>query len=95
MIGLPVHSWSAGCGDRPRPEAALIEPSELLLLKMEFGLSIAGWTHGRAIWGSWTRPPMGITGAIWCKHGWHKAKSQARYPSETSRLFRKRVTRLG
>ncbi len=73
------------------PKRRWIEPRELLLLKMEFGLSIAGWTYRARDLGILDKTTHGKYWGYLCKHGWHKEEPGPRYPSETSRLFEKRV----
>ena len=68
-----------------------IEPRELLLLKMEFGLSIAGWTYLARDLGIMDKTTHGKYWGYLRKHGWHKEEPGPRYPSETSRLFEKQV----
>lgn len=68
-----------------------IEPRELLLLKHEYGLSMAGWTYRVRDLGILDKTTHGRYWGFLRKQGWHKHEPGPPYPSETSRLFEKRV----
>ncbi|MGD8644731.1 MAG: ImmA/IrrE family metallo-endopeptidase, partial [Chromatiales bacterium] len=68
-----------------------IEPRELLLLKQEYGLSMAGWTYRARDLGILDKTTHGRYWGFLRKHGWHKHEPGEGYPSEVSRLFEKRV----
>lgn len=68
-----------------------LEPRELLLLKQEYGLSMAGWTYRARDLGVLDKTTHGKYWGFMRKHGWHKEEPGAKYPPETTRLFEKRV----
>ena len=73
------------------PKRRWIEPRELSMLKMEFGLSIAGWTYRARDLGILDRTTHGKYWGFLRKRGWHKEEPGPAYPAERSRLFEKRV----
>jgi Zn-dependent peptidase ImmA (M78 family)/DNA-binding XRE family transcriptional regulator len=68
-----------------------IEPRELMLLKQEFGLSMAAWTFRALELGVLDKTTHGKYWGYLRKHGWDKNEPGPRYRSEISRLFEKRV----
>lgn len=68
-----------------------LEPRELLLLKQEYGLSMAGWTYRARDAGVLDKTTHGKYWGYMRKHGWHKREPDPQYPSEASRLFEKRI----
>lgn len=68
-----------------------IEPRELLLLKQEFGLSIAAWSFRARDLGVLDKATHGRYWGYLRKHGWDKNEPGPPYRSEFSRLFEKRI----
>lgn len=68
-----------------------LEPRELLLLKQEYGLSMAGWTYRARDMGVLEKTTHGKYWGFMRKHGWHKEEPGPQYPPETTRLFEKRI----
>jgi len=68
-----------------------LEPRELLLLKQEYGLSMAGWTYRARDMGVLEKTTHGRYWGFMRKQGWHKSEPGPQYPSEASRLFEKRL----
>ncbi|MES9856292.1 MAG: XRE family transcriptional regulator [Sedimenticola sp.] len=68
-----------------------LEPRELLLLKQEYGLSMAGWVFRARDLGVLDKSTSGKFYGFMRKRGWHKDEPGSPYPSESSRLFEKRI----
>lgn len=68
-----------------------IEPRELLLLKQEFGLSMAAWTFRALELGVLDKATHGKYWGYLRKQGWDKNEPGPRYRAESSRLFEMRV----
>ena len=68
-----------------------LEPRELLLLKQEYGLSMAGWTYRARDMGVMDKTTHGKYWGYLRKHGWDKEEPGPQYPAESSRLFEKRI----
>lgn len=68
-----------------------LEPRELLLLKQEYGLSMAAWTFRARDMGVLEKTTHGKYWGFMRKQGWHKTEPGPQYPAETSRLFEKRL----
>ncbi len=85
LVPAPVVTEALGAKRR------WLEPRELLLLKQEYGLSIAGWTYRARDMGILEKSTHGKYWGYMRKHGWHKNEPGPEYPPETSRLFEKRL----
>ena len=68
-----------------------LEPRELLLLKQEYGLSMAAWSYRARDMGVLDKTTHGKFWGYLRKHGWARNEPGPQYPSETTRLFEKRV----
>ena len=68
-----------------------LEPRELLLLKQEYGLSMAGWAFRARDMGVLSKTTCGKYYGFMRKRGWDKEEPGPQYPPETSRLFEKRI----
>lgn len=68
-----------------------LEPRELLLLKQEYGLSMAGWTYRARDLAVLDKTTHGKYWGYLRKHGWDKEEPGPQYPPESSRLFEKRI----
>jgi Zn-dependent peptidase ImmA (M78 family) len=68
-----------------------IEPRELLILKHEYGLSIAGWAYRAFDLGILDKNSHGKFMGYLRKNGWHKIEPGPQYPAEKSRLFELRI----
>ena len=68
-----------------------LEPRELMLLKQEYGLSMAGWSYRARDMGVLEKTTHGKFWGFMRKQGWDKTEPGPQYPAETSRLFEKRL----
>ncbi|MBD3610189.1 MAG: ImmA/IrrE family metallo-endopeptidase [Gammaproteobacteria bacterium] len=68
-----------------------LEPRELLLLKLEYGLSIGGWTYRARDMGVLDKTTHGKFYGFLRKQGWDKQEPGPAYKHEASRLFEKRI----
>jgi Zn-dependent peptidase ImmA (M78 family) len=68
-----------------------LEPRELLILKQEYGLSMAGWLFRAWQTGVINKTQFSKLNGFFRKHGWQKQEPGADYPREQPRRFEQQV----
>ena len=70
-----------------------LEPQELMMLKQEWGLSMAGWTYRARNLDIINHSTMNTIWAHFNQHGWKEKEPDPQYPNENTLMFKQLVYR--
>jgi len=68
-----------------------LEPQELMILKHEYGLSMAGWLYRARDLGILPQQHFGKLWSYFNKHGWKEIEPNPQYPKEQTHMFEQLV----